>query len=481
MRPIHGFLPLLLSLSMGVFLCSAVSSSPPILNVMLNTSNINSNEELRVLSSGTNSAFVVYLGNGTSSLDVCSGLCVAYNSSGDLCKSFTRFSPSGACLGHIDNSWLPLTVDDTRLAGLVDSGQVGWPCASAMDCSLNGVCGDGGQCLCSPGWSGRQCGTLSLAPVDVQVLGFNPSSDGRNMSSWGGGAWEYEGVWHLFASRLDNHCGIGSYLLNSRVVHATSANLAGPYLEADSILPPFAHEPVVARAPTGEFVMMTVHGPLNGFPECQCVDGTSTGCNGCNNSCHPAQPVLSVAKSPSGPWNSTQVPPPVGPNSTAGHMENPSIWITKDGALYGMGRGGMEAFASNWSDYSTWSRNTPNGKPSFISGSNNCEDPFVYQDPNGNFHALLHLLEGPHFCPGFECQVGCHAFSLDGVSWMFGGVAYTNNVTFTDGSSIFLTRRERPHLVFANYSSLIPVALVNSAVAPGYGDRSFTLVQPLSQ
>lgn len=406
-----------------LFLVFILKCYPQQISFFYNVSNVNSNEELRVLG-GVSSAFVKYLGNGTESLEKCSEMCASYGNVTIHCKSFTRWKASGACLGHVDNSWLPMSVDGSKEAGMIDSGQIAWPCSDEMDCSLNGICSAAdGQCVCSPGWTGRQCGTLKLAPVDLSVLGFNPKEDGRNMSSWGGGAWEHDGAWHLFVSRLDNHCGIGSYLLNSRVIHASSPSIEGPYTELDSILPPFAHEPVVARAPNGSFVMMTVHGPLNGFPECQCTDGTSSGCNGCNNSCHPAQPVLSVAPTPSGPWVNTQVPPPVGPNSTAGHMENPSIWITPSGALYGMGRGGMQAFASKWDDYSTWSRSTPNGATSWISGSNDCEDPFIYQDPSGNFHVLLHLLEGPHFCPGFLCQVGVHAFSRDAVQWMFGGVA----------------------------------------------------------
>lgn len=95
----------------------------------------------------------------------------------------------------------------------------------------------------------------------------------------------------------------------------------------------------------------------------------------------------------------------------------------------------------------------------------------------GEFHVLLHLLEGPHYCQGILCNVGVHAFSLDAVAWYFTGVAYTNAVTFSDGSSVRLVRRERPHLAFASRTNLTPVALINSAVWPNSGDRSFTLVQ----
>ena len=454
----------------------ATGTAPPI-SYYANVSNVNSLEERRVLATGVDTPFLHFLCNGTQSVAECGAHCVAFGNATYRCKSFTRFKPSGACLGHSDISWLPMTTDATRDAGLIDSGRVAWPCLNAGDCSMNGVCAADGECVCDAGWGGRQCGELVLAPVDFEVLGFNPIANGSNMSSWGGGAWFAEGAWHLWASRLDNHCGIASYLLNSRVVHAVADTVTGPFTEAESVVPPFAHEPVIARAPNGSFVLMTVHGPLNGFAECVCTDGTSRGCNGCNNSCHPAQPVLSVADAPGGPWRSSQVPPPVGPNSTAGHMENPSIWITATGALYGMGRGGMAAYASDWANFATWSKTPPGGAHSFISGSNDCEDPFIYQDARGGFHALMHLLEGPHYCQGLLCNVGVHAFSEDAIAWFFSGVAYTNAVNFTDGRSVQLVRRERPHLVFASRTNLTPVALINSAVWPNSGDRSFTLVQ----
>ena len=453
---------------------------PPLINILLNITNINSREELLVLSTGVDSPFVKFLGNGSATLEACGTACASFGNATTRCKSFSRFKPSGACLGHVDNSWLPMTVDGTRDAGAVDSGQVAWPCLSARDCSLNGACRADGACACDAGWRGRQCGELSLLPVDRAVLGFNPQAGGANMSSWGGGAWLSGGQWHLWASRLDNHCGINSYLLNSRVVHAVAPAVTGPYVEAESVVPPFAHEPVVARAPNGSFVLMTVHGPLKNFPECVCTDGTSRGCSGCNNSCHPAQPVLSVADSPLGPWRSTSVPPPVGPPpSPAPHMENPSIWITDTGALYAMGRGGMAGYAADWANYSTWTKAPPGGGQPFISGANDCEDPFIYQDARGGFHALLHLLEGPHFCQGVLCNVGVHAWSEDAVAWFFTGAAYTNAVAFTDGGSVLLVRRERPHLAFASRGNLTPVALINSAIWPNSGDRSFTLVQAL--
>ena len=57
------------------------------------------------------------------------------------------------------------------------------------------------------------------------------------------------------------------------------------------------------------------------------------------------------------------------------------------------------------------------------------------------------------------------------------GLAYTNLVNFTDGTSWNFNRRERPHLIFAEGSRTI-IALTNSAEPGGIsGDRTFTLVQ----
>jgi len=94
-------------------------------------------------------------------------------------------------------------------------------------------------------------------------------------------------------------------------------------------------------------------------------------------------------------------------------------------------------------------------------------------------------LEGPHMGGGaLVLSVGTHAFSKDGFTWQYGGLAYTSKVPCTDGSDIHLVRRERPHLVFAE-NSRRPVALSNSAaLSPNRGlpnGRSVTLVVGIDQ
>ena len=56
-----------------------------------------------------------------------------------------------------------------------------------------------------------------------------------------------------------------------------------------------------------------------------------------------------------------------------------------------------------------------------------------------------------------------------------------SQVTFTDGSTVVVAQRERPHLVFGQDGHTV-VALSNGFKAQGdageYGDRTWTLVQP---
>jgi hypothetical protein len=137
----------------------------------------------------------------TAPIEGCSELCVAH--APERCKSFSRYtaryvknvSEVGNCYGHVGPAWLPL---HSSGGSGVDSGLVQWPCENDADCSLNGECvavvQDGAKqgstaCRCSTGWHGDRCELLKLAPVDRNVLGFNPNDalNGGSMSSWGGG------------------------------------------------------------------------------------------------------------------------------------------------------------------------------------------------------------------------------------------------------------------------------------------------------
>ena len=64
----------------------------------------------------------------------------------------------------------------------------------------------------------------------------------------------------MWASEITRHCGIHRWISNSIVVHAVSE---GPpewnFERKEEVFPLFSHEPIVARAPTGEYVMYFTH------------------------------------------------------------------------------------------------------------------------------------------------------------------------------------------------------------------------------
>ena len=78
------------------------------------------------------------------------------------------------------------------------------------------------------------------------------------MSRLGTGSVQYDAgtsTYHMWSAEMALSCGIDTWLSNSVVAHSTASEPSGRYTRRSTTWPIFAHEPVVARAPTGEFVM----------------------------------------------------------------------------------------------------------------------------------------------------------------------------------------------------------------------------------
>jgi len=72
------------------------------------------------------------------------------------------------------------------------------------------------------------------------------------------------------------------------------------------------------------------------------------------------------------------------------------------------------------------------------------EDPHLFRDPAGNFHAIFHH----NNYKSWPLAQGTHAFSRDGMDWVYSSVfAYTGIIEQTDGTTVVWNRRERPHVV----------------------------------
>ena len=106
-------------------------------------------------------------------------------------------------------------------------------------------------------------------------------------SSWKGSVAKGEdGLWHMWLSELTEHCGIDSWIQNSRIVHATSTTPTGTYTRKDVVFSVYATEPHVVRGPKGEYVMYFT-GKCNGAGH---KAGDPAACTAPYKPCHVSTP-----------------------------------------------------------------------------------------------------------------------------------------------------------------------------------------------
>jgi hypothetical protein len=397
------------------------------------------------------------LADGDGSAQGCQAACLRYRNTAvspvsgwTRCQSFTY--TNGSCYARLDAAWAPRGV-----AGAT-SGRVSWPaqrCGSVRDCSHNGVCSaTSSLCECFPAWRGDRCQTLDLLPA-VRGSGLRAVDGGANTSTWGGSvARADDGSFHMLASEMTQHCGINAWASNSHVVHAVSSTPGGAYSRVSphaEAFPVFSHEPNLARAPTGEFVVyFTAHDPSNHSvpPGCACTNGTSSVACG-NQPFLGSTPTYMSWSKPSGPGGSggpSTWSPPVqlfkSQQSEINMDTNFAAVILANGSVVGLGRTGTAAngiaihlvTAKHWREPSSYrGRWTESLFDLRMVPNAGLEDPFVWLDgrdggggPGGGgiFHAVFHnQIEGDD-----ERLAGGHAWSEDGLTWVFSGTSWNNTV-----------------------------------------------------
>lgn len=362
------------------------------------------------------------------------------------------------------------------------------------DCSYNGACGaSSGTCTCDAAWGGPRCAELQLLPVDPERPGLRlTDAAGRNVSTWGAPMLRdaATNTWHAWASEMEEGCGINSWTTNSHVVHATAAAPGGPWTRREEVFAAFAHEPDVVLGPKGELVMAFSYFEepnSTGFRCTQCADGVTlsqeykNGCGG--NRMHGFCQIVAVAPGFDQPFGSAF-------DVTALSVSwdwNTALLILPNGSAVAVLRALFPWLAEIYADNSTWH---PVGACEGCAQGpampdSNVEDPYIYRDKRGVYHTIMHSMDaGLPFCGG-------HAFSVDGWTWVYTGAAYGNNVSYADGSWQYFTRRERPHLLFAD-DGFTPIALSNGVQyavnatcdingQPTLCDPIFTLVQGIAQ
>lgn len=360
-------------------------------------------------------------------------------------------------------------------------------------CSLNGAL-VGGRCVCDKPWTGPQCATMMFQPVTFpQGYGMSP-----NLTTWGGNALrDASGKYHMYVSAMTNGCPLSTWTHNSRIDHAESDSIVGPYKFVDVAVPTWAHNAAPIALKDGSYAIVhigTGEGPASGGKNCthQSYDDEWERMSPASlenaAATHASSPTsggstIHVSTSLEGPWR------PLEPNRLGG-CNNPAPWVHINGSIFivcGLSMKRAESISGPWATVSTF---THAGGP-----AGNYEDPFLYIDARG-FHLIYHVYSTHENPPhGHECvnsTVSAHSFSADGFHWfMSEEPPYGTQVDMADGSVTTVATRERPklfidstgrktHLINGVCSaSACPEGPPTGCVDCKYANWDYTLVAPL--
>ena len=84
----------------------------------------------------------------------------------------------------------------------------------------------------------------------------------------------------MWAAEMTEHCGIGAWVQNSRVIRATADSPGGSYTRTQVVWEVFAHEPEVVPGPDGEYVMYYTANPRSEHGYCNCCRPGHGPCDG---------------------------------------------------------------------------------------------------------------------------------------------------------------------------------------------------------
>ena len=134
-------------------------------------------------------------------------------------------------------------------------------------------------------------------------------------------------TYHLFVSRMTNNCSLRHWRTNSRIDHAVSESVMGPYIFSDVAVPVWAHNPDIISLPNGNFALLHIGDG----------SGSANGGDICHNDVNYIDQVeesggrrrgssIHTSKSLYGPWY-----PLV--NNTM-DCNNPSLWIHQNQSIF---------------------------------------------------------------------------------------------------------------------------------------------------
>ncbi|CEL00422.1 hypothetical protein ASPCAL00024 [Aspergillus calidoustus] len=368
-------------------------------------------------------------------------------------------------------------------------------CKTDEDCSLNGICrrsppargsspSRSKVCHCDAGWFGDDCGRLDLAPAS-KTNGYNhttatdPTHFGpHGNSSWGGQILQDPDdpkLFHLFASQFADGCGLSGWRPSSFIMRAESrSGPQGPYHYADAVSTPFRHNPYIFWSPADKKYLLYATG----------VDAPpAERCRSISYTQWPNNISVSSAESIRGPWT----PWKLILASTEPHSTNPApwpLWSPRDRShKIALGVEDVAIFTADRWDGEYEQVYTPTWNTSEWS-STWTEDPFLWRDKRGNWHALVHWMidlvehDGQKFP-----RVGAHVFARELTGpWHFKQQeAFNSTVYFEDGTVQTLKRRERAKIFFSDDGEMTPLYLINGVQEMDQGSLSSTFIQPIGK
>ncbi|KAH7081559.1 hypothetical protein BKA63DRAFT_589131 [Paraphoma chrysanthemicola] len=351
-------------------------------------------------------------------------------------------------------------------------------CTTDDDCSLNGFCiSSSSTCTCDPGWTGADCGVLSLSPA-TRGTGYNYTTytdpayyNTRGNSSWGGQIVQDRhnaSLFHLLVDQFSHGCGLSGWRPTSFVARAEStAGPQGPYHWVQNVSSTFRHNTYVHWSPADAgYLLWTIGVDVSDPLSCKSVSKDSW----------PNNISVAAAQDIRGPWSPWKITvngtnPAPWPLWSQDNQTSAIALVAEDLRIFT-----AEKWDAGYKLVNTAPWNTTDYSPTWA------EDPFVWRDKRGHWHALAHWMIDIVEKNGTKYpRVGAHMYSrtLEG-KWNFKlQEAFSSKVEFTDGNVETFNRRERPKLFFSEDGEVTPLYLVTGVQKLGTTTTSYTLIQPV--
>ena len=281
----------------------------------------------------------------------------------------------------------------------------------------------------------------------------------------------------MWVSEMSNHCGLTAWQQNTRIVHAVSDTPDGKYRFVNEVIPTFAANPAVVRGENGEYIMLFEHSwpPPCNYSKCTCSNGSTTqvceeamAAKHCNFNTARWPSYMAYATNPNGPWSTPELIPAYRDEGDQGDFNLSPVIFQNGSALLMYRYGGGTPYnshlrlgwADHWRNVSSYRQhNATNIFPNQTSGG--MEDPMLYRDNKGHFHALVHSMVGETTCHRLGAldgrgSCGAHLFSYTGYDWHYvndhgmynGTIVYTEETGMDmeeGGVKATVIRRERPY------------------------------------